>query len=200
MEVRTREPHHRLSAKVPHPDRQSPHSHPQFPSFTHTMGKRTNLKKKAVDLLSPNKPLPSPEEAAAQAEAERLQEEEELAEYRRQEAEELERLKKPSPGPQLDVVDEGRKKSSKDRFKEREVRPSLFTLAHAASRPVPLLRGADRPRFVSPRFLRLVNSKPCWLLCRRRMRLMLPWSFGPRTQSRSRSTRPASNSDSSRTR
>lgn len=128
------------------------------------MGKRTNLKKKAVDLLSPNKPLPSPEEAAAQAEAERLQEEEELAEYRRQEAEELERLKKPSPGPQLDVVDEGRKKSSKDRFKEREVCPSLLAPAHAASRPVPLLRGADLasnpPAFQARKQQALLDSLP----------------------------------------
>ena len=56
------------------------------------MGRRTNLKNKAIELLSPNKTLPSPEEAAAQAEAERQQEEENLAEYRRQEAAELERL------------------------------------------------------------------------------------------------------------
>jgi hypothetical protein len=93
------------------------------------MGRRTNLKNKAIELLSPNKTLPSPEEAAAQAEAERQQEEENLAEYRRQEAAELERLKAvkeaaPEPGA---AEGAGRKKSSKDRFKEREVgSPSPF--------------------------------------------------------------------------
>lgn len=90
------------------------------------MGKRTALKNKAIELLSPHKSLPSPEEAAAQAEAEREQEEENLAEYRRQEAAELERLKAAkdaapeSTGGSADGAG-GRKKSSKDRFKEREV-------------------------------------------------------------------------------
>lgn len=90
------------------------------------MGKRTNFKNKAMELLSPNKTLPSPEEAAAQAEAERQQEEEDLAEYRRQEAAELERLKaqkEAAPDAGAAEAAGGRKKSSKDRFKEREVRP-----------------------------------------------------------------------------